>query len=262
MEDRVDTPVLYSVRMHASAGGRHLCGAERLVGAERLGATASAMLGRAIDRGGHRLEDLRIHVAAIDPARLRRIGLLPVRTVPVETPPAAWQEAIRLVTGLGVVGAAVRGAVEAIRGGAAPGGANMRGAMIIDAVTGARLEPDPNRGVRVTQMDLDEGIRKAVQAYLVQCGATHPRVMEALILASKTAAVEGVVAELCVSDDPDYTTGYVGSRDLGYVRILNLKAPGDPRGGRAIFVNGSVSPATVIDALERTPYLVSRMDHV
>ncbi len=262
MEVRVENPVLFSVRMHASAGGGHLCGAERLVGVEQLGAAAAAMLDRAIERGGVRLEDLRIHVSAIDPARLRHTGLLPVRTVQTAAPDAAWQEAFRLLVDLGVAGAAVRGAAEAIRGGAARGGGNMRGAMIVDAATGARLEPDRNRGVRVTHMDLDEGIRQGVQNYLAQCGASHPRVLEALILASKTAAVEGVLGELCLSDDPAYTTGYVGSRDLGYVRILNLKAPGDPRGGRAIFVNGAVPPPVLIEALERTPYLVSRMDHV
>ena len=29
----------------------------------------------------------------------------------------------------------------------------------------------------------------------------------------------GVVAELCWSDDPDYTTGYVAGKNIGYVRI-------------------------------------------
>ncbi len=262
MEDRIDSPVLFSVRMHASAEEGHLCGAERLVGADRLAAAASAMLDRAMDRGGARLAHLNIRVTAVDPTRLRRTGLLPVRTVHVPTVDDAWQAAMQLVTGLGVAGTAVRRAAEAIRGGAAREGGNMRGAMIVEAATGARLEPDPDRGVRVTQMDLDERIREAVQGYLVACGAWHPRVLEALILASKTAAVDGVLAELCVSDDPDYTTGYVGSRNLGYVRILNLKAPGDPRGGRAIFVNGARCAGRVIEALERTPYLVSRMDHV
>ncbi len=262
MENRVENPMLYSVRMHASAGGEHLCGAERMVGPEQLGAAASAMLGRAIDRGGARLENLSLHVEAIEPDQIKRTGLLAVRTVRATEPEAAWHDAIRLVGGLGVAEAAVRDAAEAIRGGAAPDGGNMRGAMIIDAATGDRLEPDRNRGVRVTHMDLDEGIREAVQEYLAQGGAFHPRVLEALILASKTAAVEGVIAELCVSDDPAYTTGYVASRDLGYVRILNLKGLGDPRGGRAIFVNGAVPPSEVIEVLERTPYLVSRMHYV
>jgi 6-carboxyhexanoate--CoA ligase len=262
MEDRADNPVLYSVRMHASSGGGHLCGAERMVGAERLAAVASAMLARALDHEGAHLENLRIHVESIEPERVERTGLLAVRTVRAAETEAAWQEAIRLVAGLGVAGAAVCVAAEAIRGGAAPDGGNMRGAMIIDGATGGRLEPDRKRGVRVTHMDLDEGIREAVQGYLAQCDAWHPRVLEALTLASKTAAVEGVIAELCISDDPAYTTGYVASRDLGYVRILNLKGPGDPRGGRAIFVNGAVPPSEVIEVLERTPYLVARMDHV
>jgi 6-carboxyhexanoate--CoA ligase len=45
------------------------------------------------------------------------------------------------------------------------------------------------------------------------------------------------VAELCWSDDPDYTAGYVASAGMGYVRFPLLKQLGDTKGGRAFFVD-------------------------
>ena len=47
-----------------------------------------------------------------------------------------------------------------------------------------------------------------------------------------------IVAEICVSDDPDYVTGYVASKTTGYVRITKLKALGDPDGGRIFLYRG------------------------
>ena len=49
------------------------------------------------------------------------------------------------------------------------------------------------------------------------------RVKEALMLASKAASWPDVIAEVCISDDPDYTTGYIASKELGYLRIPNIK---------------------------------------
>ena len=59
---------------------------------------------------------------------------------------------------------------------------------------------------------------------------------EALVLAGKVLHAPGIVAELCWSDDPAYVVGYVAAPQFGYRRITRLKAPGDGRGGRALFV--------------------------
>ena len=45
---------------------------------------------------------------------------------------------------------------------------------------------------------------------------------EALVLASKVQSAEGIVGELCWSDDPDYTVGYVACNGI-YHRIPNMK---------------------------------------
>ena len=51
-------------------------------------------------------------------------------------------------------------------------------------------------------------------------------------------AAPGIVAEICVSDDPDYVTGYVASKSLGYRRIATIKERGDPSGGRIFLFRG------------------------
>jgi 6-carboxyhexanoate--CoA ligase len=66
------------------------------------------------------------------------------------------------------------------------------------------------------------------------------------------------LAELCWSDDPDYTTGYVASKNLGYVRIKPLKEPNNPLGGRVYFVERD-RVEELIDCLERRAVLVEAL---
>jgi len=68
---------------------------------------------------------------------------------------------------------------------------------------------------------------------------------------------KNILGELCISDDPDYVTGYFASKELGYVRITKLKEPGDPNGGRIFLFRGSREDAEAcIRYLEREKVLV------
>ena len=124
----------------------------------------------------------------------------------------------------------------------------MRGAMLLHVDTLQRLEPDPHRGIRATYMDA------------AQDGETGPEknhFREALVLATKVANQNNILGELCISDDPDYVTGYFASKELGYVRITKLKEPGDPNGGRIFLFRGSREEAEAcIRYLEREKVLV------
>jgi 6-carboxyhexanoate--CoA ligase len=142
--------------------------------------------------------------------------------------------------------------------GPAPSGGNMRGAMIMDASTGERLEKDPERGIRASRFDWSDDAAAMIDSGLARLGLTHFRTKEALALASKVAVAPGMVAELCWSDEPDYTAGYVSSRQFGYIRLTSLKHPGAPHGGRVFFVN---SAAYDFDALrhylQRVPVIIT-----
>ena len=63
------------------------------------------------------------------------------------------------------------------------------------------------------------------------------------MLATKVSSHKNIIGEICISDDPDYVTGYFASKELGYVRITKLKEMGCPDGGRIFLFRGSEEEA-------------------
>jgi 6-carboxyhexanoate--CoA ligase len=148
-------------------------------------------------------------------------------------------------------------ALNLLSNGAAPFGIIMRGAMIIDAVSGERLEPDHERGIRASRFDWTGEALDTMTKRLAAIGLTHFRTREALALATKVAHAPGIIAELCWSDDPDYTAGYVASPRTGYVRFPELKIPGDSTGGRVFFVDrNTLDIEAFIRYLQLEPVLI------
>ena len=251
---------LYSVRMHSRRENRHLSGAERLVGPADLEEAAAALVRRALEHPRGRAEEIRLAVDLVPPSAIRRGRLLDLRTYRVPDYQQGRRAARRLLLDAGVSAVAVAAAMDWIAQGAAPDGRAMRGAMLIDAESGERLEDDPARGVRASRMDLTGAAEAELRARLGEQGLDNPHVREALVLASKVLAAPEVLAELCWSDDPDYTAGYVASRELGYVRFLQLKPLGEERGGRAFFVSGAgLDQAGLIAFLEHAVLLFDRI---
>jgi 6-carboxyhexanoate--CoA ligase len=244
-------PLLYSVRMRASAHGRHLSGAERIVPASAAGEAAAALTQRAMLCPGGPATEVHCSLERIDPARLRTGRLPDISTYQVDSWRAGRRAAKRLLVQAGVSADVAGRAVDVLAKGAGPGGKVMRGAVIMDAATGERLESDPARGVRVSRMDLSAELRPQLERALAAAGLAHPRVLEALVLAGKVLQGPGMVAELCWSDDPAYATGYVADPRAGYQRITAMKPAGDLYGGRVFFVNrAKVSLTALFDYLE------------
>ncbi len=247
---------LYSIRMHAGRHGDHLCGAERLVHGPELEAAAAALVRRALAHPRGQAESLRISIDRLDLSQIVRGRLPDVRTLAVADFHAGRIAALALLQRAGVAAAAAQAAMASLARGAAPGGVSMRGAMLVGCVSGRRFEPDRARGVRASRMDLAPAAAAALGAALSRHGLDNPQVREALVLAAKVLAAPGIVAELCWSDDPDYTTGYVAAPDLGYVRISELKPRGEERGGRAFFVaEDAWDPQRLLAFLQDVPFL-------
>ncbi|MEW6215698.1 MAG: 6-carboxyhexanoate--CoA ligase [Nitrospirota bacterium] len=181
------------------------------------------------------------------------ISALPVATVNSSTPAEGRNIAIKLLQSLGISSKAIDRAFELIKKG------SMRGAAIVTAEKGNRLEPDRGRGVRASRLGINKSALKVLSLRLSRHGINTDTVKEALILASKVASCKHVIAELCVSDDPYYTTGYVASKGLGYLRIPNIKKRGSKRGGRAFFVNEGINVEGIINYLERTPVIIGKV---
>ena len=236
--------MLFSVKMRASrAVGRvveHVSGAERIVPPDAVPQTVSSLAARAQrhDRGSP--DSINIRVDAIDEAACLRLPALPARALDCADAAAGRRIAIDLLAAAGVRNA---GAILSLL----PAASRLRGAMLVDAESLERLEPDRERGIRATCMDVSGQSPSPVK--------DHYR--EALVLATKVANAPHIVAEICISDDPGYVIGYVASRKTGYVRIARMKESGDPCGGRIFLYDGphAALPETV-HFIERVPVLV------
>jgi 6-carboxyhexanoate--CoA ligase len=247
---------LYSVRMRATYQSQHLAGAERIVTAAAVSETTAALTSRAMSHVNGAADEVYCSVERIDPAIVRYEKLPDIFTHQMDD----WQEgrqlACCLLSRAGVQEDTAARAVQLLANGAGPEGSVMRGAVIMDATTGERLERDPSRGVRVSRMDLAPECRSKLERELISVGLDHHRVLEALVLAGKVLNAPGIVAELCWSDNPDYTTGYVAALHGGYQRISALKPVGNSLGSRVFFVDPTaVAIDELIDYLECQPVL-------
>lgn len=246
---------MYSVRMRSAQGGahedggRHISGAERIVSQDRVEQTTNAMLKRAFSHTRGQADFINIVVEKIEEHKLQEVPLLSVHTVPGEDVTASRHAAQSALAQAGVTLLAAQSGMTALLSLTD----SMGGAMLLCAVTGRRLDDTGSRGVRVSRMDIID--EQGFTAMLADRGIDNTHVREALVLASKVAAAPGMVAELCWSDDPEYTTGYVAS-SAGYVRIPHCKPLGSLLGGRVFFVQPDADIHIVKDYLQHQPVLV------
>lgn len=238
---------LYSVRMRASRAGRHLSGAERIVAPAKIDDVLRALVVRAMERADGP-DEVIVKIERLKDGPPRALIALDVVTVNVRDVREGRSAAAVVLQKSGVSRAAAEAAVRSLAGGPGPSSEIMRGAIIMDAQSGERLERDRSRGVRASRFDWSESASAEIDRLLAAAGLTHFRTKEALALATKVAHAPGVVAELCWSDEPDYTAGYAASLKTGYVRFPSLKDPGDANGGRVFFVDRAVLD---LDALMR-----------
>ncbi len=245
--------------MSASKEGRHVSGAERIVGHGEISAVMNSLVARAMEKGA--MPDMiTVKIEDLGNSPLRQLRALDVVTVSTPDPLAGRSCASRILQQAGVGAAAAIAAIRFLSNGAAPSGGNMRGAIIMDSRNGERLEPDRERGVRASRIDWAEETFKKMRRALADLGLTHYRTLEALALATKIAHAPGVLAELCWSDEPDYTAGYVASIRTGYVRFPFLKKKGDPIGGRVFFIDrANLDLEGFINYLQKEPVMIAEI---
>ena len=243
---------LYSVRMRAAQGGphekggHHISGAERIVKLEEVGAIAQLLADRALYHCKGTADFINITVDVIPANEITYIDCLQVEEHRANTIAEAHQLAIELLQGTHITEVAIQNAMTFLK----ELDSSMRGAMLVDATTGKRIDVG-NRGVRVSHMD----------SFDSESLGENEHMREALVLASKVQSAEGIVGELCWSDDPDYTVGYVACNGI-YHRIPKMKELGSHIGGRVFFVRSDIDRESVIAYLEKAPVLVQRRNNV
>ena len=247
--------MLYSVKMRSALGGpheqggRHISGAERVVKAEALKQVAAEMIDRALSHSRGCADFINLKIEEIAADDFITVPLLTIQTLSVTDVAAGRMAAVKALIQAGVSAAAARLGLYQL----AARRDSMRGAMILSATSGERLDDRGERGVRVSCMDV--AAEQHLEQHLAEQGLTNIHVREAVVLAAKVVSAPGVIAELCWSDDPDYTTGYVAT-PTNYLRLPHLKRAGNSAGGRAFFVRSATKLTELIFYLEEQPVLV------
>ncbi len=250
---------MWSIRMRASQapGGRkrkavgiHISGAEGIYGESEIPEIVREYTERALHHSKGIPDEIVLTVEAIR-GKARQAPLLPITTLDCAAPGEAREILSRRLSDLGISRRAVIRALKILT---SP--RTLRGASLLAALSGARVEPDKVRGVRVSRLGLDSSAAVKLEQRLSKMKVHTATVREALTLASKVASCPDILAEVCISDDPGYTTGYIASRESGYMRIPNIKGTGETHGGRVFFVREGADIRGLINYLEKTPVMV------
>lgn len=247
---------MYSVRMRASEEKRHISGAERIVEEKEIKTTAQSLVERALSHERGKPDFINISVEAIK-TPVKYVPSLPITLIGADDAAAGKNVAKRILKYLGIPFLCIDRAFSLLEKGTS-GGGSIRGAILMD-LRGRRLEPDTQRGIRATRMDITKEAAEELACALAEKGLSsyYTHICEALVLATKVAGVDGTLAELCWSDDPSYTAGYVASKKLGYMRIPHLKRQDECRGGRVFFVE-NISLDDYIHEMESCPVMVNK----
>lgn len=231
---------MYSIKMRASKNNRHISGAEKIIPAADVAKAVNTLTDRALHHALGQADFVNLKIEAVNDGELLHLPALPVTASPAASVEESFSMMRQLLLQLKI--SEPDTIIDMLRQ-ARP----MRGAVLYDVATRSRLELDQERGIRVTYMD-------AAQSCLDN-SKNHFR--EALVLATKVANTPGMLAEICISDDPDYVTGYLASSRHGYIRLSPLKAAGDCHGGRIfIFDSSKADPQAAITFLEKQKVLV------
>jgi 6-carboxyhexanoate--CoA ligase len=230
----------------------HVSGAEGLYHSSEIQRVVRKYIERAISHPKGRPDKIILSIEDIK-EKLQEIESLLVRTVYSQTPSEAEDIAIKLLKASGVSEKAIHAALRLIKKG------GLRGASLISAEKAERLEHDKQRGVRASRLGIDASAFRLLSSKLSKHGINTDTVKEALILASKVISYKDIIAELCISDDPDYTTGYIASKEFGYIRIPKIKLKGSKPGGRVFFVKEGLDVSKCISYLERKPIMIKKV---
>jgi len=231
-------------------GRLHISGAEGIFYDSEITKISAEFIKRALTHSRGKADRVVLTIEKITEKPVRA-ALLPVMTSECSSPAEAWALISRQMQNIGISQKALNSALKIVSS-----EKTMRGAALIAMRSGRRLERDRARGVRVSRLGIDRPTSIRLSRWLSSRKINTATVREALILASKVASCKDVVAEICVSDDPDYTTGYIASRSLGYMRITGIKDRGGMNGGRVFFVKDDADAEAIALWLETTPVMV------
>ncbi len=241
--------MLVSLKIRASFRGKHVSGSERIV--------PFSVVNKAIDKLCNKTKNKNVDYISFKVKPIKEKPILVEKTLKIEriefrTYEEANQKAVELLSSItGIKKEKLKELINLVHTGASPDRENMRGAMIVNQNC-ERIEIDRYRGVRTVNVDYIH--RRSVLRKLLEKGLTE-RTLDALALTTKNMLYPYMIAEYCISDEPDYTTGYISTKDT-YYRFTPLKEKGNPKGGRIYFVKNNIDINDFYRFLQEKPVLI------
>lgn len=239
---------LHSIKMRSSKDNKHISGAESIVDEDNLETAVSRLIKRALTHSKGKAENINIKIEKLDEEKIIFLEPLKVTTVEVENTIQGFKCVKYLLNKLGIDDEKSNKILKIFKQASC-----MRGAILLDINTLERLEPDKDRGIRATYMDFENSNTDR----LTKESGQNTHFIEALALATKVINCPYIIGEICYSDDPNYTAGYISSKKYGYVRILHLKEFGDESGGRIFLYDSSLDNVQdCIDYIEKSKTII------
>ena len=242
----------YSLRMLAMKENHHLSGAERIVREDEIETYVQQMIERALFHSRGKADFISLKVEVLN-GTIRTIP--PIRHIKtyqnqrLETAvDVLWKYLQPMAFTYDIVLSLYELLVEE---------SHRSGALLVDWPSG-EIIPLTNKtsGIRVSRFDWEENTKQSFIKRHPECRSE--RSLEAIALATKVQYA-GVLAEICCSDDPDYTTGYLALNDT-YLRIPHIKPANHPFGGRIFIINRTQTNINkLIQFLENEPVLVGEV---
>lgn len=246
---------LYSIKMRSARNTKHISGAERIILEKDMGLSVQQLVTRALGHSKGKSDFINIKIKNIVKQDIEYINPLDIRTVITNDYFEGRECALKVLQKSGLSAETSHLVLNMLKD-----CHTMRGAILFEINSRERLEADKKRGVRVTNIDWSFNVKQELDKALARANLNNNHVKEAVALASKVCSAPGIIAELCWSDDPDYTAGYVASKDLGYMRITKLKPFGSNNGGRVFcFDSSKASIEKCIEYLQEKITLVNRV---
>ncbi|OEH94465.1 6-carboxyhexanoate--CoA ligase [Bacillus solimangrovi] len=229
-------------------GGKHISGGELLATELEIQEYLNNLFNKAYTHSRGKPDFINLAIERVQQP-ITVLNPLPVTTLEVQSPIKGRELSYSLLQNCGVSKMAIHNAINTL-----DKNIHVSGALIVDYKTGERLD-GKSEGVRVSRIGWDqESYKEWIKG--TSYSINHP-IKDALTLTTKVNAHPSTVAEICWSDDPEITVGYVANSQHGYQRISPMKDVGDSKGGRLFFVNlNSNDIDSYISYLQCEPVLI------
>jgi|SRR5699024_2641756 len=243
---------LYNIRMRSAKNDDHISGAERITTFKNIQKHVAQMIDRSFNHTRGKANFVSLKIEKIEETIDTIAPISNIREIENNSTKKTLKTIINVLSPLRLDVKVIQSMYQIIIN-----DKPISGAMIVDFYSGKRID-NKEKGIRVSRFDWNEETKRAFIKQYPDCHSD--RKLEAIALASKVQQSQ-VIAEVCCSDDPHYTTGYIALNDT-YIRIPNMKEMNSLNGGRIFLVDSRhVNVSELINYLERKPVLIGEKRH-